>query len=278
MVPIPSHKRVLFTGPWTAGLAAGIPAFICLPAYGRNAALALWLAMAVPMVAAAVYVLYRSDYGARHGIVASVFLWTLFTTLAASICVAAAHLGGEPAIVPWLVAGVLLALAAVQGLATRHHLERLMALGESGAWVRASLDLRRAIIRGGHETADDIQRLAASRWLLAIAIFNAPWVIKALSLNLSLLMLLLAAAMVLVAALFCVRFLGPLAARSMFVLHLEQQRGVHFVHEEIEALNRLRRSYWLSRLLMRREDRAAPLEPTPSNDKHTPSQRQARRR
>jgi hypothetical protein len=247
MVPIPSRKRVLFTGPWTLGLAAGIPAVFCVPAFGRNAALSLWLAMAVPMVAGAFYVLYRSDYGARHGIVASLILWTLFATTAASICVAAAHLGGEPGLVPWLIAGVLMALAAVQVLAMRHHLERLTALGESGAWVQASLDLRRAIVRGGHETADDIQRLAASRWLLAIALFNAPWIIKALRLNVSLLMVLLSMAMVLVAALFCVQFLGPLAARSMFVLRLERKLGVHFVHEELEELNRLRRSCWLSR-------------------------------
>lgn len=264
-------------GPWTVALAAGVPALLALPTLGHKAATVLALALAVLMLIGSAFLLYRSDFGGLHGIVASTMLGLYFAALATGACAAAAQLGGAPDLVPWLVPGALLTLVAVQGLVTRHHLMRLTALGESGAWVRASLDLGRAMIRAGHETADDIQRLAARRWLLATALFNAPWVIKAMQLDVSLLLVLVAAGLVLAAAAFCVQFLVPLAARSMFVLHLERQRGVHFVHEEIETLNQLRRSYWLSRLLMRPADRAAPHEPSAPDGQRTPSRRRVRR-
>lgn len=255
MLPIPTRKSMLVTGPWTAGLAASVPAFIFLPALGREAAMALALALALPMTIGAGYLLYRSDFGALHGILASVLGWLFFVAVAAGVTSFAAQLSGAPVLVTWVVASSILALLAVQWLVTRHHLARLEALGESGDWVRATLDLNRFQIRGGHETADGIQRLNASRWLLAIALFNIPWMIKAWRLDVGWVTPLLAACMVVVAALFCVRTVGPLAGHSWYVLRLERRLGVHFVHEELEGLSRLRRSFWLSRMLMPRAPR-----------------------
>lgn len=250
MLAPPASRRTLITGPWVAGAAGGLAGFLALPAAGPSVALWVGLAGGAVLAFGAGYLLYRSDYGSTHGLVAGALLFVYILTLCVAASTSVARMLGHDEIVPRLAVAAALTPLLAFFWAARDTLHTLRREGAEGPWPRAALDLRRGRVRAGIESAAETRLLRSRRIWLAAAIVNLPWIWKAWGAGHPT-MLALAALMVIVGATwFCLRNSGPAVGRSWYLRQLEQERRQHFVHEQLEELQEMRRSYWLSRLVM----------------------------
>jgi hypothetical protein len=264
MIPIPAARSTLVKGPW---VTAGAQALLCIlhvPALGQGAA---WLAALSGTASglATAYLLYRSDYGTRHGFVAAAVLGLLFGTAAAGAASAAIAIDGSaPELVPWVIAGAWLTVLAAAGVsALRCRTALGAAEGADGRWLRQSVDLVHGRLRAGSDAAVDREYTSSVQVLTACAAVNLPWLLRAWRIDGLALFPWLAAGMIAAAAWASSRLLGPMIGRALYLASLERRQGLHFVHDELESLQALRASYWLSRWLMPGGAAAAPGRPAP---------------
>lgn len=252
MLALPASRRTLITGPWVAGAAGGLAGFLALPAAGPSVSLWVGLAGGVILTFGAGYLLYRSVYGSTHGLVAGALLSAYILTLCVAASASVARMLGRDDIMPWLAAAAALTPLLALFWSARDTLHTLRREGAEGPWPRAALDLRRGRVRGGIESAAESRLLRSRRLWLGAAIVNLPWMWKAWSTGQPAMLALTALMVIVGATWFCLRNSGPAMGRAWYLRQLEHEREQHFVHEHLEQLQEMRRSYWLSRLLMGR--------------------------
>jgi hypothetical protein len=215
---------------------------------GWPTVLALGSAMSVAMVLLAGWIACRSDFGGRQGIAGAALMLLFLVPLIAGVAVMTLSLAGLPQLA-WLAVGTCalsLAMAFVAGF--RRQWLPLRNEGFDGAWARTNVDPEAGRLRAS-ALLDNTPGAAASTspWLIAALAANGPLLYRAWGATDAQAMPFVLAVLVLTSLWIFVRQVGPMAARGCFVLQLERHHGRRIVHEHLEELEALRRSFWLSR-------------------------------
>ena len=262
---------------WGGLLGAGMAGFF-FKWLGSDATLVLAVTLGTAMACLSGWIVYRSDFGGRHGIAGAALLLLLLVPLVSGAAVMTLSLAGAPQLSSLAVGTTLLSLTLAFVAGLRRQWSTLQREGFDGAWARTNVDpdaarLRASALLGSHPDA-----ASPSPWLVAALAANGPLLYRSWGVSDARAMPFVLAVLALTAVWVCVRNLGPMAARGCFVLQLERRLGRRILHEHHEELQAMRRSFWLSRLLMQREDRAEPPEQAPSNGQPTQRRRPPRRR
>lgn len=285
MGSVPTTRGQLMSGP-LAGLGVGaVLALYLWPWAGARAAVLAGTVVGVVLGATKAYTLYRSDYGSRHGAITVGMVLLILVSLAGGVAAAATTMTGRPELGGWAMATAAVTILGCTGWAAGREWLRLRAQGADGEWARGHVDLRAGTVRDA--TGGGMGAPPSRPWGSGASASGWIWVVGALMLNLPLLwrsggiddlevMPWLVATIIVSVSWFGVTWIGPLAARTRFVMLLERQAGRRFVHADLAQLQALRRSWFLSRWLMKEEPPAGRQE-TPAPQR-APALRRRRRR
>ncbi len=257
MLPPPANYRFLRSAvlPTTAicGPTAGL--FVLAP---LGAEAAIWIGSILGCIGfvLALYMKYRSKFGVTQTWIGSFIMLTAFCgalgggALASSVII----LSGETKLVPLTLAIYVLTMLAVTATS---FVRETRALAKPDSWASRHLDLKRFVVRrhAPGDTRASSGGYAILLMLLPIAL-NIPLFIELGGGNRYFVLYVAVPALTFPIAKWMFDQVAPAIARALYARRLERAAGRQFVHEEYEAIQQLRRTFWLSRWLMR--DYAAP--------------------
>lgn len=248
-------RRSVLLGALSGPMAA---LFILVP-LGGNAAVATCVVLGLLGLIWGIHTKYRSKFGVSQTWIGSLAVFILFCVVLGGGGVASSViiLSGESKLVPLAVGIYAVTMLGIIALGV---LRELRALAGPDSWARGHLDLKRFIVRrhapgtlrgssGGFTMLMLLLPIALNiplfielgggrgYWALYFAIPGLTWSI----------------------AMIVLKQVAPAIPRALYARRLERKAGRTFVHEEYEAIQELRRTFWLSRWLMR--DDQAPTPP-----------------
>jgi hypothetical protein len=210
----------------------------------------------VALTSLAGWVAYRSDFGGRQGIAGAALAVLVLGPLVSGVAVMTVSMAGQPqlALLATGTCSISLVMSLVAGL--RRQGLTLQREGFDGAWARTNVDPDAARLRASALLGTDPHAAPPYPWLALALGVNGPLLYRAWGASDAQVMPFVLAALALTSVWVFVRNVGPLAARGRFVLQLERHHGRRIVHEHYEELQALRRSFWLSRWLMVKTEKA----------------------
>lgn len=251
MTPPRLSRRFLMFGPLLGLWFGAMAALFYMPLVGWRAAVAIGTVVGVLHAAGIAYTVHRSLHGTAQGLLASLGTFALvFVQAPAAVGAVAKTVGDLLSHWPWVVLCAALSLLLAMLGSTLQEQRRLRSAGEGGECARDSIDLRRGFVFDSAPPAPMSIPWLRSPWFVAALAVNLVPLSRALGATDRQLGMWLPIAGIAIAAWLVMSLPGPLLARALYVRQLERQRGVTLVHPEVAQLQQLRRSWWLSRLLM----------------------------
>ncbi len=246
----PLTRAQLITLPLSGGFFAAISTLGFLKYLSGEALLILMTALISAQIVIAAWVVYRSDYATRHGMVAPAFGLLCAVPLVASLAVVALSMAGIPELSELAIISVSGSMLLTVASTLWSQLRRLVREGPDGPWAREHVDTDAGRIR-----ADTLVRApgdAASRkpWLAVAIGVNLPLIYQSWGITDNQVMPVILVAMIAGSVWFCATVIGPMAGKAMYLRRLERASGRRLFHEGYDDLQALRRGFWLSRLLM----------------------------
>ena len=233
------------------GVGGGLMGSGCFfKALSHEAFLVLLLALSVTLTGLATWIVYRSDYATRHGMVASVFTLLFVLPFVAGFAVVATAVVGVPEMAGLATAGVSIPMLFTAAWALRRQLLCLVREGPDGSWVRQHVDADAGRIRADtllHGAGDAPSR---KPWLAIAFGVNLPLIYQSWGITDRQVLPWLLVALVAGGLWLCAAVIGPMAGKALYLRRLERAAGRRFFHEGYDDLQALRRGFWLSRLLM----------------------------
>jgi hypothetical protein len=259
MSELPLRPEHLWAWP-LAGLAMGPLAGLGYSRWlGWSLALKLSLLLALLLAGVGAWRAWRAEFGARQGRLDALFFVLAFIPFMGGIGVAAVDMAGLPELAPWAVLTVAAAVMAPLLGAAWSERNRLLAGAPQGPWWQRHVD--EAACRLGSEAygrqPDGAQRRMP--WLALGLALNLPLLVRASVAGDRLLLPLGAVGLTLLLAWIGAAHVGPALGRSWALLQRERRTGRRLVHAQFEAIQDLRRGFWLSRAFM--ADAQAPATP-----------------
>jgi hypothetical protein len=270
MVQPPNSVLQLLASP-LAGLAVGaFSALLLTPMLGEAVAWATGMATGIVLASLLAWMTLRSNYGSRHGLLAAAIMLILLLAIGCSaiqLLLAVMRRAELARLAGWTTStSILIAFAGTAWLRFR----RLIAEGFDSAWIHAHLDLDLGRLRrnGGAFGIDEpAAAVPVSPWLLAALGVNMPLLYRAWGVSDTQALPFVVGAVLGAAVWLCVAYIGPMAGTSLFLAALEHRLGRRLLSPDFEALQALRRSNWLTRLLMP----ATPEHAVAEHNAHHPS-------
>jgi hypothetical protein len=245
------QRGQLLSGPVSVFVLGLLTSILYARALGWVMAMKAGLVLGIVMGVLAAWMVYRSDYAARHlavGVPLYLVMMGLFSGGGNLALMQVAGIG-EWAGVAWLV-GVSLATVPALAVASRVR-ARLTAEGLEGPWVRQHLDLRSGLLGSEALLASENLRPSMTGWQVGALAANVPLLWRLQGGNdsalLSLALLLLTGALVWAG----VSHAGPALGKAWFLLDIEHRTGQRLRHPQWDQIQALRRSHWLARWFMR---------------------------
>jgi hypothetical protein len=199
------------------------------------------------------WIVYRSEFATRYGLVAPFLLLLLLVPLTAGGAVLTLNMAGALAWRGWAVLSVGGSLLLVFAGAGGRQWHQLQQQGLDGPWVREHVNPQSGRLRADALTSVHGSQMPWAPWWIGAVACNIPliyhsWGVSDLqAMPFAVLVLLGTGVWV------CVRQTGPMAGKALFLRGWERREGRTLVHEGWEDLQALRRSFWLSRWLMVKE-------------------------
>jgi hypothetical protein len=246
----PLTRAQLITLPLYGGFFAAMSTLGFSKYLGHEGLLILMTALISAQIVLAVWMVYRSDYATRHGMVAPAFGLLCAVPLVAGLAVVALSMAGIPELSELAIISVSGSMLLTVAWTLWSQLRHLVREGPDGPWVREHVDADACRIR-----ADTLIRApgdAASRkpWLAVAIGVNLPLIYQSWGITDNQVMPVILVAMVAGSVWFCATVIGPMAGKAMYLRRLERASGRRLFHEGYDDLQALRRGFWLSRLLM----------------------------
>lgn len=267
---VPLTRSQLIHAPLSGGVTGVICGCLFLKYLSNDGVVLLVLCMSSLLLVSAGWVAYRSDFAARHGLVAPLLmLLLLLVPLSAGSAVLTLNMAGALTWRGWAVVSVSGSLLLVFVGAMVHQWRRLQRQGLDGPWVGEHVDPVSGRLRADaliSRSSD--QKAWHPAWVAALAC-NIPLLYHSWGVSDTQAMPIILLVLLLTDIWLCAVHLGPAAGKALFLLAWERRAGRILVHENWEGLQALRRSYWLSRWLMVKE----PLPPAAAAPRLTRTQR-----
>lgn len=245
------QRSQLLAGPVSGVLMGLLTSLLYTRPLGWAPALMAGGVLAVLLGAAAAWMAYRSDFGARHVVVGSLLYLLLTAPFAAGANLMLVQMAGAPEWFAWAwTFGLAAAIVPVLGPAWRVR-ARLSAEGGQGPWASRHLDLRAGVLKPDALAAMPGQRPSMTGWQVGALAANVPLLWRLQGGNdtglLSLAMVLMVIGLVWAG----VAQLGPALGKAWFLLELERRTGQRLRHPQWDEIQALRRSHWLARWFVR---------------------------
>jgi hypothetical protein len=262
MALLPLTRQQLWSMPLAALVVGPLASLGFVKWLGWSGALAWGSLVSAGAFVLATWIVYRSDFAARYGLLAAGLFLLAFMSFLGGGAVAVAHSihDNDSVAVLALLGGIFTVAIPLLGSAwiERARLERQ---GSKGAWVQQHVDAKAGRMRADALLSNSPPPRQGLLWLVVGAAVNVPWVFRTQGITdaqmLPWALALFAAAVVWVAA----AYMGPRLGRAVLLLRLERATKQRLVHEHFEDIQQLRRDFWLSRWLMPAE---AALDEPPS--------------
>ena len=231
------------------GLLIGL---FCLRALGVRDAMMLGAASSIVLAIATGWMAYRSGFAARHAVVGTALFILMMEILLLGTTALAVDLAGRST-AAWPALAVVAATAALPLLWTAFCVRaRLRAEGDDGPWVRSNLDPAAGAMRASALVAHAGDGTWMPGWLVGAVAVNSVALLRSTGAS-EFRLLSVGVALLAVATVWAgVGQVGPMLGKALFILGLERKTGLRYRHEHWPAIQVVRRSFWLSRLLMPR--------------------------
>ena len=254
---VPLTRSQLIHAPWSGGVAGMMISGLYWKFLSPGGILLLALCLSSLMLVSAGWVVYRSGFATRHGLVAPLLMLLLLVLLTAGGAVLMLNMAGALTWRGWAVVSAGGSLLLVFVGAMVHQWRSLQQQGLDGPWVGEHVDPVSSRLRADAlMSSNGGQKPWHPVWVAALAC-NIPLLYHSWGVSDTQAMPVILLVLLLTAIWLCARHLGPAAGKALFLLAWERRAGRTLVHENWEDLQALRRSFWLSRWLMVKE----PLPP-----------------
>jgi len=260
---VPLTRSQLIHAPWSGGVAGMMISGLYWKFLSPGGILLMALCLGSLMLVSAGWIVYRSEFATRHGLVSPLLMLLLLVSLTAGGAVLTLNMAGALAWRGWAVVSVGGSLLLVFVGAMVHQWRRLQRQGLDGPWVGDHVDPVSGRLRADAlMSRSSDQKAWHPAWVAALAC-NIPLLYHSWGVSDTQAMPIILLVLLLTDIWLCAIHLGPAAGKALVLLAWERQAGRTLVHENWEDLQALRYSYWLSRWLMVKEPPPPPAAAAP---------------